>query len=123
MHFSQFPDLILAYGLFPKMTFLTSGSESGGSTLIDTIICKLSNQTISYTRYQTLDWKRRVKVIRFIHCDSLPIYHIVAEANGRFFYDDIFNFILFFPRADWQWTSIGLDIGANLLWPVLLTYI
>ena len=45
-HFAQFLDLMLAYSLFPKITFPTRTSESGSCTLIDNILCKLSKETL-----------------------------------------------------------------------------
>ena len=45
-HFAQFRDLILAYSLFPKITFPTHTSEIGSCTLIDDIFCKLSKETL-----------------------------------------------------------------------------
>ena len=46
-HYAQFLDLMLAYSLFPKITFPTRTSESGSCTLIDNIFCKLSKETLS----------------------------------------------------------------------------
>ena len=45
-HLAQFLDLMLAYSLFPKITFPTRTSESGSCTLIDNIFCKLSKETL-----------------------------------------------------------------------------
>ena len=45
-HYAQFFDLMLAFSLFPKITFPTRTSESGSCTLIDDIFCKLSKQTL-----------------------------------------------------------------------------
>ena len=45
-HYAQFLDLMLAYSLFPKITFPTRTSESGSCTLIDNIFCKLSKETL-----------------------------------------------------------------------------
>ena len=45
-HFAQFLDPMLAYSLFPKITFPTRTSESGSCTLIDNIFCKLSKETL-----------------------------------------------------------------------------